>query len=70
MGLKRTWICDRCSNEKQVDPQNLPTDDRPPGGWQVIQFPRGPSVVFVLLCDACMTRLYETFILRKESQGE
>jgi hypothetical protein len=70
MGLRRTWVCDRCEKSKEVDPQYLPQDDRPPAGWQVIQFPRGPSVHHVLLCDECMPRLYETFILRKESQGE
>ena len=65
MGLKRTWVCDRCGKTKEVDPHELPAEDRPPHGWQTIAFPRGPSVVYVLLCHSCMGYLYDQFIAKK-----
>jgi len=66
MGLKRTWICDRCGKTKDANSIQDGLDDHPPSGWQVIPFTPAASVVYVLLCDGCMATLYTEFIQKKE----
>jgi len=76
MGLKKVWSCDRCGGRAIVDPMRELIErgedsvDRPPGGWQVIAFNRAASIVHLLLCSACMARLYDEITCQHKRSRE
>lgn len=75
MGLAKVWTCDHCGHQEVIDPVRELIErgeggiDRPPAGWQVIRFPGNASDTLVLLCPACTSTMYETFI-QGRSQSE